>query len=197
MLDRHRPLLDGPCLDLGERQPSYSLFFAAMLDRVSADVAWRAGLETQRLNGFHATMRPKHHLHATLWNVEHEVARQPSPQTIASACSLGGRVLMRPFKVGFEAVQDWGRKPGVKAHAVMVGGDMTIGLELLHRQIAEVHGDRSGGLITPHVTLFYGARRFAPRTIEPLTFVVRDFALVLSFVGQTRYEILARFPLTA
>ena len=47
----------------------------------------------------------------------------------------------------------------------------------------------------PHMTLLYDTRMVAERPIEPMRLTVRDFALVHSLVGQSRYIELARWPL--
>ena len=47
----------------------------------------------------------------------------------------------------------------------------------------------------PHLTLQYGNRLVGPLNISPVSWLVRDFALVLSHLGQTRYEILRQWNL--
>lgn len=49
---------------------------------------------------------------------------------------------------------------------------------------------------TPHLTLLYDEHRVAEHAIEPIAWTATDFALVLSHVGRTRHECLARWPLT-
>ena len=45
---------------------------------------------------------------------------------------------------------------------------------------------------TPHITLLYGDRMVTERSIEPVRWIVRDFALVHSLRGHTH---VARWPL--
>jgi 2'-5' RNA ligase len=49
----------------------------------------------------------------------------------------------------------------------------------------------------PHLTLFYANRPIAPRDIAPIRWTVRDMALVRSFHGLGRYEVVKRWRLPA
>ena len=49
----------------------------------------------------------------------------------------------------------------------------------------------------PHVTLLYDEHRIARRSIEPIEWTVREFALVRSLLGRSQHEVLARWPLTS
>jgi RNA 2',3'-cyclic 3'-phosphodiesterase len=50
---------------------------------------------------------------------------------------------------------------------------------------------------TPHVTLLYGDGRIGEQSIDPIGWTVREFALVLSLIGKTKYIPLGRWPLGA
>lgn len=47
----------------------------------------------------------------------------------------------------------------------------------------------------PHMTLVYGEHRVPPGVPEPIAWHVEALALVLSLYGQSRHEVLARWPL--
>ncbi|KMY86879.1 putative ligase protein [Candidatus Paraburkholderia calva] len=49
---------------------------------------------------------------------------------------------------------------------------------------------------TPHVTLLYTGERIAPPTVDPLTCTAREFTLMRSFLGRSRHEVIARWPLS-
>ena len=51
------------------------------------------------------------------------------------------------------------------------------------------------GHFKPHVTLLYDRGGFAPRAVEPITWTVREFVLIHSWLGKTRYDELGRWPL--
>jgi RNA 2',3'-cyclic 3'-phosphodiesterase len=48
---------------------------------------------------------------------------------------------------------------------------------------------------TPHVTQLYADRGIAEQVVERVGWTVREFVLVRSLLGQTRYIPLARWPL--
>jgi len=48
---------------------------------------------------------------------------------------------------------------------------------------------------TPHLTLLYDARRVDEQPIDPIRWTVREFVLVHSLLGQTRYIPLGKWPL--
>jgi 2'-5' RNA ligase len=47
----------------------------------------------------------------------------------------------------------------------------------------------------PHVTLLYDARNVTVQPVDPLGWTVREFVLVHSLLGQTRYRVLGRWTL--
>ena len=47
------------------------------------------------------------------------------------------------------------------------------------------------------MTLLYGDRLVAERPVDSVSWAVREFALVHSLLGRSRYNVLARFPLGA
>jgi 2'-5' RNA ligase len=48
---------------------------------------------------------------------------------------------------------------------------------------------------TPHMTLSYGRCSLDAQATEPVAWTVRELVLVHSFIGQTRHEVLGRWPL--
>jgi 2'-5' RNA ligase len=87
---------------------------------------------------------------------------------------------------------------------VLGGSEGVGGLHALHDALGQAlretgFADRAGqaGMpYTPHVTLAYGMPPAAIRSIEPVCWNVREFALVHSLLGRTRHIVLARWPLS-
>jgi RNA 2',3'-cyclic 3'-phosphodiesterase len=48
----------------------------------------------------------------------------------------------------------------------------------------------------PHMTMLYDERVIAEHAIEPIRWTASEFVLVLSHLGKTRHDWLARWPLT-
>jgi len=47
----------------------------------------------------------------------------------------------------------------------------------------------------PHVTLFYGPKAIPTQPIERILFSVREFSLIYSELGLTRYDVIGSWPL--
>jgi len=52
-----------------------------------------------------------------------------------------------------------------------------------------------GGRFTPHVTLLYGGQPMPEIEIEPISWLVEDFVLIDSFIGETKHVEVGRWPL--
>jgi 2'-5' RNA ligase len=50
---------------------------------------------------------------------------------------------------------------------------------------------------TPHMTLLYDSRYVEARDVAPVEWTAKDFVLLRSFIGKTRYEMLGRWSLPA
>ncbi|HEY3990317.1 MAG TPA: 2'-5' RNA ligase family protein [Acidobacteriaceae bacterium] len=55
---------------------------------------------------------------------------------------------------------------------------------------------RGNTSFTPHITLLYDRQHEIAEVIEPIRWTIRDFVLVRSLLGQTRYELLHRWQLS-
>ena len=56
-------------------------------------------------------------------------------------------------------------------------------------------GFRQSGRFTPHVTLLYGGQPQPEIEIEPISWLVEDFVLIDSLIGETKHIELGRWPL--
>src|SRR5207244_1145602 len=87
-----------------------------------------------------------------------------------------------------------------KEHPFVLRGDAGLAKLVSFRRLL---GDaiQSAGLgqvkpgYVPHVTLLYDQRRVEERPIEPISWTVREFVLIHSLIGQSRYIPLGRWPL--
>ena len=99
------------------------------------------------------------------------------------------------FRVEFNAVQSF------RNGAFVLRGDEGIsGLEMLQRQVGRLMEEAGLGKAfqnyTPHVTLLRDTHLVPDHPVTPVGWWVREFVLVHSLLGQSRYEFLARFPLS-
>lgn len=138
-------------------------------------------------------MRPER-LHVTL-DILDDFAEWPD-EIVPALVAAGSTVAAAPFEVMFDRVS---------------GGESTIALRprlknaplnALHQAIAAgraglgVEG-RYGYAFSPHMTLVY--RKGVPfsHSVAPISWMAEEFVLVHSLIGQTRHEVIARWPLNA
>ncbi len=106
---------------------------------------------------------------------------------------------MAPFDVVFDRAVSFNRTDRPPPVVLRPSNDPTA-LVTFHRRIGDAM--RKTGLcrqvtsrFTPHITLLYDHHVVKERSIEAVRFKVRDFALVHSLLGRSRYIELARWPL--
>ncbi len=84
---------------------------------------------------------------------------------------------------------------------VLQGDEGVIGLLVLQQRLGRLMENaglgRADPHYTPHMTLLYGDRTVDDEAVRPISWAVREFVLVHSLLGRSRYNILARFPLRA
>jgi RNA 2',3'-cyclic 3'-phosphodiesterase len=147
------------------------------------------GLDGQRLH----TDR----LHITLLSLGDYAGAVPQA-LIDAAMAAAATVVHPPMDVVFDrALSFAGRKAGKNAF-VLCGRDTaavnqlgkTLGLAL---KLAGLRARPSG---KPHMTMLYDERVIEEHAIEPVRWTASEFVLVLSHLGKTHHEWLARWPLT-
>lgn len=103
-------------------------------------------------------------------------------------------VAMPTFRVEFNTVRSF--RNGA---FVLCGDEGVTGLEMLQRQVGRLMENAGLGKTfhdyTPHVTLLWDTHLVPEHAITPVGWWAREFVLVHSLLGQSRYEFLARFPL--
>jgi 2'-5' RNA ligase len=133
-------------------------------------------------------------LHATMISVTASTDRLR--ETIERCRRLGNAVEARPFRMLLEEVtsgEHW-----VLARPV----ERMAGFDRCQREMAKLAprlglGRPLNNLGRPHVTLSYRTRTVSTQWMPPLGWPVTEFCLILSFVGESRYEIEGCWPLLA
>ncbi|MFC0126714.1 2'-5' RNA ligase family protein [Ralstonia solanacearum] len=176
--------------------PAHRLFLAVKPD---ADAAGRIAQRVELLRsevGFKAKPLRMERLHITLHHLGDFVEL---PDTlVAHACEAVASVALPPFEVTFDQVVSL---HGRRDHwpFVLTGGAG------LHALIDFQHAlggalERAGlrvpkARFVPHITLLYDRGGFAPKPVEPIAWTVREFMLIDSWLGKTRYDEKGRWPL--
>ena len=120
---------------------------------------------------------------------------------VYAATRAGDAVSLPPFEVEFDAVKSFEGAPSRdgkprRRPLVMLGRGQA--LSDLHKTLGaamEKNGLRATPSFTPHMTLLYGAKSVPVQAIEPIRFVVNEFALIHSELWRTRYNMICRWTL--
>jgi len=178
-------------------RPTDSLFFALFPDAATAE---RIESFTQKLCADHhvagkplATQR----LHVSLHHLGN--FRGLPPEAVAIAEQAATVVAMPSFELAFDHVISFKSKNADNKPLVLGIRDKPPALKALYETLgaalrqSEFGRNIKSGL-TPHLTLLYGNHQIT-QDIEPITWTVREFVLVHSLLGRTRYIVLGRWPL--
>ena len=121
------------------------------------------------------------------------------PGIVAAANEAATTVVMPRFDVAFNRAMSFSGRPA-NLPFVLCGDDGVVGLTALHQRLGTAM--RNAGLwrrakphYTPHMTLLYDANRVVEQPVETIRWTAREFVLVHSLHGRSRYVPLARWPL--
>lgn len=176
--------------------PVHHLFFAAKPD---PDAAARiAGLAGWLRSGMHvkASLLHRERLYITLHDLG-DFAHVPEV-VVARACAAATSIDLPPFCVTFDWISSRGGRRGNRPLALMgsTGLDQLTDFRQALGDALRGAGFRvSGRRFRPHLTLLYDEGRFDPHAIEPITWTVREFVLIHSRLGKTRYDVKGRWSL--
>jgi RNA 2',3'-cyclic 3'-phosphodiesterase len=120
---------------------------------------------------------------------------------VYAARQAGHAVSMSPFDVEFGFIMSFEGAPSLggmprRRPLVMLGAGE--GLLELHKILGATmikNGLRATAHFTPHMTLLYGPKPILVQPIEPIRFVVTEFALVHSELWRTHYNMIDRWSL--
>ncbi|GHH51849.1 RNA 2',3'-cyclic phosphodiesterase [[Pseudomonas] boreopolis] len=182
-------------LGLGEEKPSERLFFAVMPDAETAAAAGRLARDLVGQENLSGKPLAEARLHVTLHHLGDYAGLPPS--LLARARAAAERLRMEAFDVRFDRVGTFGGRRR-QMPCVLRGEDGVKGLFQLQRTLARrmaeqgIAGDTA---FTPHMTLLYTDTALPLRRVEPVQWRAREFVLIRSFLGQTRYQLEGRWPL--
>lgn len=171
------------------------LFFGVLLETDTAfhaEQCRRSFCEEHHVEG---TPRGRKRLHISLHSAGDHTHL---PARIIYAAKLVGKAIsMSPIEVTLHSITSFERKRNPhKRPLVLLAESAALG-ELHTTLGAEMRkiGLRTRKHFTPHVTLLYGPNAVPRQAIEPIRFVVREFSLIHSELGLSRYNMIARWPL--
>jgi RNA 2',3'-cyclic 3'-phosphodiesterase len=179
---------DGP-------KPTDSVFFATFPPGDSASRIAELARHLRSGKGLKGTPRPTDHFHVSLHDLGTHTGLPKG--LVAAAIEAAATVEVPPFDVTFDRVVSF--RGGKNGRPLVLQGGSLAALSAFHRSLGlalatTLHGYRPQRP-SPHITLLYDEQGGAELSVEPISWTVREFVLVHSFVGQTRYEALAQWPL--
>jgi 2'-5' RNA ligase len=190
-------LTDGGREERPQRQLTDRLFFAVIPDAGSASGAAQRRHELRAKHRLRGKAIATERLHVTLHHVD-DFAGLPEG-IAAKTCAVASAVSMRPFTVEFNGALSFRGRPG-NLPLVLQGDEGVYGLLVLQHRLGRVMENAGLGCAnphyTPHMTLLYGDRFVADQPVKPIRWAVHEFVLVHSLLGRSRYNVLARFPLS-
>jgi 2'-5' RNA ligase len=110
------------------------------------------------------------------------------------AAAIAASIRMPAFRVIFDRLVGGNRSalllPSEPLEALRMFRER-LGFALMRAGIAF----EQSGRFNPHVTLLYGGQPMPEIEIEPISWLVEDFVLIDSFVGETKHVEVGRWPL--
>ncbi len=180
----------------GSERVAVNLFFALLPDHSTAFLAETLALGLSRVHGLKGRPLDADRLHLTLCPVPLESGALPA--TVEKAKAAAAQVASGPFEVCLDTVRSFAHG-GTRYPFVLSSSDRAEGLLALRQRLglalklAGLGGTQ--GSFTPHMTLLWADRMVAEAPILPVCWTAREFALVLSPVGQARHITLGRWRL--
>lgn len=176
------------------------LFIGILPDRLTAQRIHTLAAETRTQHRLSGALRPLSHLHITLrWINDYPEIPQGHVLDLKTACETVA-ASSAPFLVQMGRVLSWGN--GVGKHPVVLTGQGDSNDPLLWFQnalwkqlILSGHPGKGGREFNPHITLLYDDLAIPGEAVAPIAWEVRDFVLIHSEVGSTKYHELGRWAL--
>lgn len=186
-----------PGFEATPQLPAHRVFLAIKPDTATAERIARLIEQLRPVVGFKGKALHPERLHITLHHLG-DFVQQPAEDLLARARLAAERLASSPFDVTFDQVVSFhGRRDhrpfvllGHEGVAGLMAFQQTLGEALQHAGVPVPRGH-----FKPHVTLLYDRGGFAPKPVEPVTWTVREFVLIHSWLGKTRYDELGRWAL--
>jgi len=179
--------------------PSNRLFFAVLPDAAATaqasaitDALFSAhGLSGRRLDG--------KRLHISLHHLG-DYAGLPV-ELLARAQAVGDGLRHAPVAIRFDRAGSFVRRHRTLPLVLRGGGQVipliafqhALGLAMARQGFRHAPSSH----YTPHMTLFYDQRYVAACEVPAVEWTARDFVLIRSLIGKSRYEVMGRWPLDA
>lgn len=176
----------------------YNLFFALMPDDAASGIITVCGQQLRREHSLPQSLHAPERLHMSLHAVAPRDGRRPVAWAEA-ASHAAASVDFTPLEVVFDRCRTFPHDGnGTRPFVLTVDGSCIAALKLFHRRLkvalVRYRVPLRSASFNPHMTLLYCDCDVGQRDIAPLRWTATAFTLVLSYVGETRYERRGRWP---
>ena len=120
---------------------------------------------------------------------------------VQAASGAASRIALAPFEMSLLSASSFAGRDGNHPCVLLGPGERqpvhVLWRELSNQLMAAGLGRYLKRDFVPHVTLLYDKRVLTSQSVEPIQWIVRDFSLVRSLLGQGRHELLGTWQLRA
>jgi 2'-5' RNA ligase len=178
--------------------PGHKLFFALRPDAETAERIARFAAAEHEARGLQPRLRPSRIFHITLHYFGY-CEGEPDARLVEVASRAAAEVVRPAFDLNFEAFKSWGTERSSKHPFVLTGGQGLESVRELQQVLVErlaAHGlSRPELEYVPHLTLRYDKRSAPDWPVDLPGWLASEFVLVKSPQGETRHEVIGRWPL--
>lgn len=173
-------------------RPKFSWFFALRPSQVDADRIYAAVAPLLSSHGVTGTRITADRLHITLEWIGDDIEED----VISRACGAADKVRLAPLDASFTGIKTF---PAPSGPCVLLGSEGLDSVRKLRSELVRTlaeNGFKPPRSYEPHMTLCYDrVHRVARVPIEPIGFHAQEFALVKSYLGQSRHEVIRTWRL--
>lgn len=147
----------------------------------------------RRIHGMHGTLRPVSHLHVTLIFLGGTADAPEAVVETIGHISKAATAVVRPFEIKFDQVVSFRRNSETLSLVLADDNCGNDGVRNLHELLCAEFlkyfpSSASPQKFVPHLTLLYDQQELASKSIEPVSWMVKEIVLVRSEVGLTKYR---------
>ncbi|HEY8877300.1 MAG TPA: 2'-5' RNA ligase family protein [Roseateles sp.] len=178
--------------------PGHKLFFALRPDEETAERIARLATAEHEARGLKPRLRPSRIFHITLHYFGY-FEGEPDARVVELASRAAAEVVRPAFDLSFDCFKSWGTERSSKHPFVLTGGQGLEAVRELQQALVErlvAHGLGAPELdYVPHLTLRYDKRTAPDWPVDLPGWLASEFVLVKSPQGETRHEVIRRWPL--
>lgn len=179
--------------------PKYRLFVGIFPSPGAVEPISKLQADSRDRFGLSGRFRSRNHLHMTLHHIDdYPEIPQRVIETAAEACAAAFKG-QPSLEITFDHVKSFSGRPGNLPFVLVNPNGNEPLMELHHRLITELAkrklARRGDFKFVPHVTLLYDRQSVPEQPVPPVSWRVNEVVLVLSYLGETKYERLRCWPL--